>query len=54
MAFEPWAKTYVRNRILDEARRHYQSTEKTDGFEDVLPPEWEGDIPDMATMVDEE
>jgi transcriptional regulator with XRE-family HTH domain len=54
MAFEPWAKTYVRNRILDEARRHYGRTEKTDSLEDALPPEWEGDIPDMATMTDEE
>jgi transcriptional regulator with XRE-family HTH domain len=54
MAFEPWAKNYVRNRILDEARRHYQRTEKTDSFEDVSPPEWEGDIPDLNTMSGEE
>ena len=54
MAFEPWAKNYVRNRILDQSRRQQEKTGKTDSFEDVLPPEWEGDIPDMATMVDEE
>lgn len=54
MAFEAWAKNYVRNRIMDEARRHHERTGKTDSFEDALPPEWEGDIPDMATMTDEE
>lgn len=54
MAFESWAKNYISNRILDEARRYYARTEKTDSFEDTLPPEWEGDIPDMATMSDEE
>lgn len=54
MAFDAWAKNYVRNRILDEARRHYEKNERTYGFEETLPPEWEGDIPDMATMTDEE
>lgn len=54
MTFEPWAKNYVRNRILDEARRLYEKTGKTDGFDDVLPVEWEGDIPDLATMTDGE
>lgn len=54
MDFEPWAKNYVRNRILDEARRHYEKNERTYGFEETLPPEWEGDIPDLGTMSDEE
>lgn len=54
MAFDPWAKNYVRNRILDESRHQQENTGRTDTFGDVLPPEWEGDIPDMATMIDEE
>jgi len=52
--FDSWAKSYISNRIKDEARRLHKTTGKTDSFEDVLPPEWEGDIPDMATMTDEE
>lgn len=54
MAFDPWAKNYVRNRILDEAKRLYKRTERTDSLEDVLPPEWEGDIPDWGSMADED
>lgn len=54
MKFEPWAKSYVLNRIRDEARRQQEKTGRTHTFGDVLPPEWEGDIPDMATMMDDE
>lgn len=54
MDFEPWVKTYVRNRILDEAKRYYEGSERTYGFEETLPPEWEGDIPDLGTMQDDE
>lgn len=54
MKFDGWTKTYIRNRILDESRRQQEKIGKTDSFEDVLPPEWEGDIPDMATMMDDE
>ena len=54
MKFDPWAKNYVRNRILDESRRQQEKIGRTDTFGDVLPPEWEGDIPDMATMMDDE
>lgn len=54
MSFDPWVKNYVRNRILDEAKRYYSGNERTYGFEETLPAEWEGDIPDLATMQDEE
>lgn len=44
MAFDPWVKNYVRNRILDEARRLYEGTDQVYEFEDVFGPEWNDSV----------
>jgi transcriptional regulator with XRE-family HTH domain len=53
MAFDPWVKYYVRNRILDEAGRHYEGNEQTYALEDTLPPEFEGQVPDGGSYGDD-
>jgi len=53
MAFDPWVKNYVRNRILDEANRYYEGNERTYGLEDTLPEEFEGQVPDQGSYSDD-
>jgi transcriptional regulator with XRE-family HTH domain len=38
--FDQWVKAYVRNRILDEARRFYGGNDLDRGMEDVFGPDW--------------
>lgn len=46
MAFDPWVKYYVRNRILSEASRYYEGNEQTYALEDTLPLKFEGQVPE--------
>jgi len=39
--FDPWVKAYVRNRMLDEARRYYRDTDLNFEMEDVFGPDWD-------------
>jgi transcriptional regulator with XRE-family HTH domain len=44
MDFDPWVKNYVRNRILDEARRLYEGTDHVHQFEEVFGPDWNDSV----------
>jgi transcriptional regulator with XRE-family HTH domain len=44
MAFDPWVKHYVRNRILDEARRLYEGTDQVHELEEVFGPDWNDSV----------
>lgn len=51
-SFETWAKFYITNRIQDEVRR-LREPGRESYLDDVLPAEWEGDIPEIPIDEDE-
>lgn len=52
MDFERWAKFYINNRIQNEAKRLFHRNRES-YLDDVLPVEWEGDIPVYGDEEDE-
>lgn len=50
--FEWWAKYFITNRITDEMRR-LDASGRVSYLDDVLPPEFEGDIPVVPIEDDE-
>jgi hypothetical protein len=44
MALDPWVKNYVRNRILDEARRLYEGMDQVHELEEVFGPDWNDSV----------